>query len=88
MNDIYRLGEMVIEEMEPPYLNGVYKITSVEGMYDGDSCLRDRKVSVVELHTNSMKFWKIILDMMRKNKYLELSADELEEELENWEGKR
>ena len=88
MNDIYRLGEMVIEELDSSYLKGVYKVTSIENMYDDDSCLRNRKVSVVELHTDSLKFWKIILDMMKKVGYLELSADELKEELEEWEGKR
>ena len=88
MNDIYRLGEMIIEELDSSYLKGVYKVTSIENMYDDDSCLRDRKVSVVELHTNSLKFWKIILDMMKKVGCLESSADELEEELEKWEGER
>ena len=88
MKKIYRIGEMIVEETDPPHLEGVYRVTSVEGIFDNDGCLRDRKVAVVELHTNSLKFWEIILDMMKKNKYLASSADELEGELENWKGGR
>ena len=84
MRNICRIGEMIIEETDLSHLDGVYKITSVEGIFDNDGCLRDRKVAVVELHTNSSQFWKIVLDMMKKNKYLASSADELERELEDW----
>ena len=85
MGDIYRLGEMIIEEIAGyTHLKGEYKVTSMECIYDNTGCLRDRKVSVVEIQTNSIEFWKIILDMMRKIESLKLPADELEKKLGNW----
>jgi hypothetical protein len=88
MKKIYRIGENIIEETKRWDDRGIrqedsiYKITSMEEIYDSEGALIDRKVAVTTIDTRKTEFWYMILDMMKKQGYLlKRSSETLEKDL-------
>jgi hypothetical protein len=87
MKKIYHIGENIIEEtkrwdvMGIKQKDSIYRIISMEGIFDNEGSLINRNVAITTIDTQKKEFWHMILDMMKKQGYLLNSSKALEKDL-------
>ena len=87
MKNIYKLGENIIEEVKRydelgrKQESGIYRVISIESIFNNKGDLTDRNVAITELDTGRTEFWQMILSMMEKQPALKRSSKALQIDL-------